>query len=156
MNFNVKMSFFTKKETDEITELLESIRVKYDSKIAQNAKFEGIINENDFMLKPTFNHYPRYQLRPEIHGQLSSHESKTQVVLNFKLPKSFKNLLVFALIFNLTIMTIMIVVPNPGNLPFWKFWWLIPVFLIVAYFRLYFSYLFKVKKSAKIISNLLN
>ena len=149
------MSFFTNKEADEINELLESIRVKYDGKISQNSKFEGVIKENNFTLKPTFDNYPRYQLRPEIHGQLSRHESKTQVVLNFKLPKSFKNLFVFALIFNLTIMTIMIVVPNPGNFPFWGFWWVIPIVLLFAYFQFYFAYLFKVKKSARILVQLL-
>jgi len=116
-------------------------------------KFEGKIDEKDFMILPTFSYSQRELLRPEIVGHIESNQEYTSVItLIFRLPQGLKYLLIFGLTLNLSILLYLVLHPIENELIFK--WQLFAVFIPLTgiIFLGYFN--FKVEESIEILKSI--
>ena len=152
---------FFKKDIELISDLsiektIDEIKLmtrQYGHKKNETHMFEGKFIDNQFEIYPIFNLGPREQMRPKILGQLIQQDSKSKILIKFRLPFSIKFLLVLAVFLNLgTALSLMLIHYLTDWLtPVSDCWWIIPPFMIVGFFfgDKYFN--FKVSKSIRII-----
>jgi len=156
MIFGKKVNYYTELEIEEINSRLNSITEKFHTNSDDYFKFEGKIMKDEFKILPTFDYGPREQLRPEIIGNLNKKENITEIKLTFQLPEELKVLLIFAIILNFLIVTLMIGFPDLIDSSFWNMWWLILILIPVTFIILQIYFNSKINKSERILSSVLD
>ncbi len=155
MLFHQQKEYSSSLSIEEIVKRLHSISEKYHTNTSDRFKFEGKITSSSFELRPTFDYSPNYQLRPEILGEIIPHDTDTSMIVTFRLPQIFKNLMVFGLLIHMAIMALMICYPNLIDFPLWGNWWVVLAFLFLSYLSFLFFFNLKVSKSEEILKRIL-
>jgi len=145
----------TRLSTEEIVSKLHTITERYFTGASEHTNFEGKIEPAGFRILPTFNFGNRGQLRPELIGLISNEGRLSTIKITIQLPKFIRNLMLFALFFNLIILLTMILFPRLVDHPFWSKWGILIFGIILTFFSLFLSYNYKVKKSLKLLKLLL-
>ena len=155
MIFKKEKKYKSSLQINELLEKLNYVTEKHYSSSSNHIQFEGDINTSGFTILPTFNYSPNEILRPEIVGKLKEKIEGTEILIKFHLTNGLKNLLIFALVLNMGIISLMIGMPNLTDFTIWDKWWLLIIFFMVTIliFQGYFS--FKVNKSENVLKGLL-
>lgn len=129
------------------TAFLEILKSKTDLWYSDASKnsFEGKINsDGTFLIFPTFDYNARNQLRPKISGEVF----ENNVVITFQVPKSIFYLIMLSIVVSFTASILSFIKDFEIK---WYFFLIAPaIFCLIAY-KIYSD---KVKKSLKIIENL--
>lgn len=153
MLFKKDISLITKLSIDKTINEIKSITRQYGSRRNKAHMFEGKFSDNDFVLYPIFNFGQLEQLRPEIQGELIQQNNETIINLKYRLSSTFIFIFVFAIVFNLGVSLLLMLLSNMTiwMAPVSRFWWIIPLVVIVSIFIFNQYFDFKVSKSIRIL-----
>lgn len=160
MIFKKEIEIYSALQKEELIKNLLEITEKFHSDSSDKYKFEGKVNENDFILYPTFDFGPHEQLRPEIVGEISTQNTKRKILLKFRLSKGMRILFIAGFILNvvvmITMLSIVLISPKLFDFPHWNKWWVIPIFMILTLIIHIQYFNAKVYKSIDVLERVFN
>lgn len=116
------------------------------------SRFEGVIQENQFLIYPLFEYQSMYRFRPEINGLLYENQNgTTSIQLTFRLSSGIEKIFIVGIILNISIMTYLILEPSKNDFIFnWKVFGV----LLFSMFALFWGdYNYKVNEIMRLLNH---